>query len=76
MNITRNTRYEDLPYMLKLEEMIAFLGISKPTAYRMMQSDELKPYIKKYTGYYLINKEFLLPKATEQLDIKPLQNFK
>lgn len=76
MNINRNTPYEDLPYMLKAEEMIAFLGISKTTAYKMLQSDELKPYIKKYTGYYLINKEFLLPKATEQLDISNLQNFK
>ena len=42
MNVTRQTRFEELPELLSLEEFREFLGISKTTAYEIVRRKEVK----------------------------------
>ena len=42
MEITRQTKFEQLPELLTIEEFRAFLGMSKTAAYELVRTNQVK----------------------------------
>ncbi|MEJ2083387.1 MAG: helix-turn-helix domain-containing protein [Acidobacteriota bacterium] len=58
-DITRFTRYEDLPELLTLDEVRIWLGIGKSTLYNLVSQGKIPT--RRFGQRYFISKKFLNP---------------
>ncbi|MDA2929326.1 helix-turn-helix domain-containing protein [Acidobacteria bacterium AH-259-O06] len=57
MNVTRQTKLEDLPELLTPEEFRAYLGLGRTTVYELIRSGDLP--VKRFGRRVWIPKEVL-----------------
>lgn len=61
MTITRNTPFEQLPTLLKIEELMEILDISRSTVYKLIESQPINDYVIKMGKVIRVNKDFMKP---------------